>query len=221
MQSPSREAGRNPCAVLLSVMFHGMIFTCLLLIGALSKNKLAASDQRVVVAQIEVAGGSHAVKLVLPAMDTAAHTRRPVPDPATTAKTILPLQHTHPLQKSGGGKPPAPHAGDGAGNAAIGNGGDAEDARPAFPIVSPRPAVADRSLLPPTEQKIVVDVKVDAAGAIVTERLVKGFGTRLDQIVLDTVKTWRFQPATVNGKPVPTEAEVIIPFGPGYSVADF
>ena len=41
---------------------------------------------------------------------------------------------------------------------------------------------------------------------------------RLDQIVLDIVKTWRFQPATVNGKPVPTEAEVIVPFGPRYPI---
>jgi TonB family protein len=221
MQSLPREARRKPYAVLLSVTFHGIIFTCVLLLGALTKNKLVRSDQRVVVAQIEVAGGSHAIKLVLPEMDTAAHTRKPIPDEATAAKTLLPIQHTHPLQKSGGGKPPTPHAGDGAGNASIGNGSDAEDAHPAFPIVSPRPLVTDRSLLPSTEQKIVVDVKVDAAGAIVTERLVKGFGTKLDQIVLDTVKTWRFQPATVNGRPVPTEAEVIIPFGPGYSAADF
>jgi outer membrane biosynthesis protein TonB len=41
---------------------------------------------------------------------------------------------------------------------------------------------------------------------------VKGLGNRLDQIVLDTVKTWRFQPATVNGKPVETEAEIVFPF---------
>ena len=27
--------------------------------------------------------------------------------------------------------------------------------------------------------------------------------------VLETVKTWRFQPATINGKPVATEAELI------------
>ena len=68
------------------------------------------------------------------------------------------------------------------------------------------------------ETRVVVDVKVDAQGAVVGENLVKGMGNDLDQIVLDIVKTWRFQPATVNGKPVPTEAEVIVPFGPRYPI---
>jgi hypothetical protein len=32
------------------------------------------------------------------------------------------------------------------------------------------------------------------------------------------VKTWRFQPATVDGKPVPTQAELIFPFNPSYPI---
>ena len=76
----------------------------------------------------------------------------------------------------------------------------------------------DGALLPAAEKKIVVDVKVDDESAVVSETLVKGLGNRLDQIVLDTVKTWRFQPATVNGKPVPTEAEIVFPFNSQYPV---
>jgi outer membrane biosynthesis protein TonB len=49
---------------------------------------------------------------------------------------------------------------------------------------------------------------------------VKGIGNKLDQIVLDTVKTWRFQPATVNGKPVPSQDELIFPFNPSYPLSD-
>jgi TonB family protein len=78
--------------------------------------------------------------------------------------------------------------------------------------------VNDGALLPAAEKKIVVDVKVDDESAVVSETLVKGLGNRLDQIVLDTVKTWRFQPATVNGKPVPTEAEIVFPFNSQYPV---
>jgi TonB family protein len=74
--------------------------------------------------------------------------------------------------------------------------------------------VSDRALLPAKEQKIVVDVDVDALGGVVREILVRGLGNKLDQVVLDTVKTWHFQPATKDGKPVPTEAELIFPFGP-------
>lgn len=99
-----------------------------------------------------------------------------------------------------------------------GNGSDAQDIHPAFPVFSPHPPVGDRALLPPSEQKIIVDVSVDALGQVVRENLVKGMGNGLDKIVLETVKTWRFQPATVNGKPVPTEAELIFPFNQDYPI---
>jgi len=61
-------------------------------------------------------------------------------------------------------------------------------------------------------------VKLDEQGNVLSEVLVRGLGNALDQIVLETVKTWRFQPATVNGKPVVTEDEVIIPMDRNYPV---
>ena len=101
-------------------------------------------------------------------------------------------------------------------DAVAGNGTDAESANPAFPVFSPRPPVSDRSLLPASELQVVVDVKVSAIGEVLEATLVKGIGNGLDQIVLDTVKTWRFHPATLNGNPVATEAELIFPFSQGY-----
>jgi TonB family protein len=83
-------------------------------------------------------------------------------------------------------------------------------------VFSPRPPVADRSLLPDSNREVVVDVKVSAAGDVLEATLVKGLGNNLDQIVLDTVKTWRFHPATVNGNAVATEAELIFPFNLSY-----
>lgn len=98
-----------------------------------------------------------------------------------------------------------------------GNGPDTESADPAFPVFSPRPEVADRSLLPSSEKQVIVDVKVSASGDVLEATVVKGIGNALDQIVLSTVKTWRFHPATVNGSPVPTEAELIFPFSQRYA----
>ncbi|HEY1646576.1 MAG TPA: TonB family protein [Terracidiphilus sp.] len=100
-----------------------------------------------------------------------------------------------------------------------GNGSDAESADPAFPVFSPHPPVADRSLLPSEQQQVVVDVKVSAAGDVLEATLVKGIGNGLDQIVMDTVKTWRFHPAMLNGSPVATEAELIFPFDQRYPMA--
>jgi TonB family protein len=101
-----------------------------------------------------------------------------------------------------------------------GNGVDTQSADPAFPVFSPRPPVTDRALLPALSQQVIVDVKVSAAGDVLEATLVKGIGNALDQIVLSTVKTWRFHPATVNGSPVPTEDELIFPFDQSYPIAD-
>jgi protein TonB len=114
---------------------------------------------------------------------------------------------------------PAPVAGrpvDAPHSDAPGNGADQQNADPAFPVFSPRPPVTDRSLLPDSNREVVVDVKVSAAGDVLEATLVKGIGNGLDQLVLDTVKTWHFHPATVNGSPVATEAELIFPFNLRY-----
>ena len=114
---------------------------------------------------------------------------------------------------------PAPVAGrpvDAPHSDAPGNGADQQNADPAFPVFSPRPPVTDRSLLPDSNREVVVDVKVSAAGDVLEATLVKGIGNGLDQLVLDTVKTWHFHPATVNGSPVATEAELIFPFNLSY-----
>jgi outer membrane biosynthesis protein TonB len=214
---------RRTAGVMFSLLLHGSILACLLLAGIASRSRLLAPAPKtlsfVSVGQIEVAGASHAVKLPLPPDPMAAHTRTPAPNTDPRTKAILPVPKKRP-QKSGGGKPPSPHTSNGAGQALAGNGPDAEDATPAFPIFSPRPPVADRTLLPATEKKIIVDVNLNVQGAVVGETLISGLGNKLDQVVLDTVKSWRFQPATVNGKPVPTEAELIFPFNPQYPITD-
>jgi TonB family protein len=99
---------------------------------------------------------------------------------------------------------------------AAGSGADQQSADPAFPVFSPHPPVSDRSLLPRSNQEVVVDVKVSATGDVLEATLVKGIGNGLDQIVLDTVKSWRFHPATINGSPVATEAELVFPFNLNY-----
>jgi TonB family protein len=219
MHSPIEPAKRRLSAVLLSAASHLSVLALALLLGTAARNRTRQIQPAppMAMAQIEISGGSHAVHIPLPPLPDASHTTDPDPDNDVTRKTILPVVQPKP-KVSGGGAPPKPHAGNGAGQAARGNGSDSEDAHPAFPVFSPHPPVTDRSLLPASEQKIIVDVDVDALGQVVTEKLVKGLGNQLDQIVLDIVKTWRFQPATLNGKPVPTQAELIFPFDQSYPI---
>ena len=210
-------SGSASASIAVSLVLHAVVMAALLWVGTAATKARVLMPVQPVAAAIETTGGTHAVKIMLPEMNFAAHTREPVKHADSAAKTILPLPKQV-VKKSGGGAPAVAHVGDGIGTN-FGNGTDANDERPAYPVYSPRPPVTDRALLPQVEKKIVVDVDVDSLGAVVKEVLVKGIGNQLDQIVLDTVKTWRFQPALMNGKAVPTQAELIFPFGPGYPIA--
>jgi TonB family protein len=88
---------------------------------------------------------------------------------------------------------------------------------PAYPVFSPSPHIEDRSLLPSASTNVVVDVDVSAQGDVLNEKLIQGLGSSLDQIVLDTVKTWKFHPASDNGSPVESVAELIFPFSPKWT----
>ena len=215
MQLEREKGRRRPGSVGVSLVLHGAVLAFAVWVGTRASVVRTLPDVANTVAMLEHAGGPRAPHLVLPKMaDTGAIAKVAPEDDRTKAMTPVPLKP----KKAMGGAPMAAHAGDGTGTADAGKGSNAENGTPSFPVYSPRPAVTDRSLLPATEQKIVVDVNVNELGAVVREVLVKGLGNKLDQIVLDTVKTWRFQPATKEGKPVATEAELIFPFGPGTPV---
>jgi TonB family protein len=220
MRSLAERSKRLFSAITFSLALHGSFFVFVFLFGSSTTIRIVEPVKtQVVVAQVAFSGGSHSIRITLPVSQFAAHTHDPAPNTDSAKKTDIPMQVAA-LKKSGGGSPKTPHHGDGSSTALTGNGSDGQDIHPAFPIFSPHPPVSDRSLLPSSEQKIVVDVGVDAFGQVVSENLVKGLGNRLDKIVLETVKTWRFQPATLNGKPVATEAELIFPFNQDYPITD-
>jgi TonB family protein len=98
----------------------------------------------------------------------------------------------------------------------IGNGSGTDDAEPAFPTYFPRPAVTDRSLLPAAEQKIIVDVTISDKGDVTDEKLVQGLGNTLDDLVMKTVKSWRFHPATLNGNNIASVEQLVFPFNRDY-----
>lgn len=205
-------------ALILSLFAHGAFFVCVFLFGTRAQIVMVKPIRPQHVAELMMPGGSHRIRLVLPVSNMSAHTADPDSNADSSKKTIIPMD-VPPLKKSGGGSPAVPHHGDGPGKAQFGNGPDSIDMTPAFPVFSPHPPIHDRSLLPVSEQKIVVDVDVDEVGQVVKETLVKGIGNQLDGMVLDIVKTWRFQPAKINGKPVASEAEVIFPLDQRYPIS--
>lgn len=219
MELQRERKGGTLRALIVSLAMHGAFFACVVLFGTRAQIVLVKPVHPLHVADLQIAGGSHRITLVLPASNESAHTKDPDAHADSSKKTIIPMQVPE-LKKSGGGSPAVPHHGDGSGKALAGNGTDNLDMTPAFPVYSPHPPIKDRALLPQAAEKIVVDVDVDEMGQVVKETLVKGLGNQLDQMVLGIVKTWRFEPAKINGKPVASEAEVIFPLDRNYPIAD-
>jgi TonB family protein len=207
---------RDPASIRsISLKFVALSLAVHLLLSVLP---FFSSSERpkVTVAQSKSELKYYPAELFIPGGSRVEWTRQP---PGRKRHVEKPPQKTTDLAVNA---PPAPPAGrpiSAQHDPVPGNGPDTESADPAFPVFSPRPAVADRSLLPSSEQQVIVDVKVSASGDVLEATVVKGMGNALDQIVIDTVKTWRFHPATVNGNPVATEAELIFPFSPRYTAA--
>jgi TonB family protein len=190
--------------LILSGALHLLISACVFMVEHRQKTQVVVVQKPVTFypAMVLYAGGSRAQRTDAPAG------RKKHPQDVKQERSDLAINRN-----------PAPAAGQPVAapdSRAAGSGADQQSADPAFPVFSPHPPVSDRALLPHSNQEVVVDVKVSAAGDVLEVTLVKGIGNGLDQIVLDTVKSWRFHPATINGNPVATEAELVFPFNLNY-----
>jgi len=207
--------GRGVRAIALSLAAHGALLG-LLLVSArwVGVRVVEPAQSRRFISAIEIAGAARHAKLLLPERPQAETT----PEPPQGRTITEPAPQVQAGNRNGRKNAPVRDT-HGRGMAAHGAGNDDEDVMPAFPVFSPRPAVTDRRLLPDTQQKVIVDVKLSADGAVLDETLVRGLGNRLDGMVMEIVKTWKFHPAMVDGKPVASEAECIFPFDPNYPVS--
>jgi TonB family protein len=213
-----RTHRRIPSAI-VSLACHAAVLALLLAGATRATLKEPQPSTLCCFAALQVAGGSRATRLPLPEAPVVDHSAdHPPVQELVTRPATLPRERRP--AKASGTNAAAARPSDLGTNSVAGNGSDAQNTTPAFPVFSPHPAVHDRSLLPAAEQHVVVDVRLNAGGEVVSENLVTGIGNALDRIVLDIVKTWRFQPATINGKPVPSEAEVIVPFNLSYPISD-
>ncbi|MBS1804237.1 MAG: energy transducer TonB [Acidobacteria bacterium] len=219
MESQTDRRSGTVRGLVVSLLLHGAFFVCVAVFGVRAPIVIVKSVRPQRVAELAMAGGSHRIRIVLPTDQMSAHVKDPDEHAESSKKTIIPLPVPEQL-KSGGGSTKDPHHGDGTGKAMRGNGPDAVNMTPAFPVYSPHPPIHDRALLPQTAEKIVIDVDLDDTGVVIKETLVKGLGNQLDAMVLGIVKTWKFQPAKIDGKPVASQAEVVFPLDRNYPVAD-
>lgn len=146
-----------------------------------------------------------------PKQKTDAHQQHRAPLPTHSTQPVLasaPVAPKNPTVENGQTSPQQ--------LASMGVGASDENAEPALPVYRPAPGVTDRSLLPDKEQNIVVEVEISALGDVTGEKLLHGLGNALDQVVLQTVKGWRFRPATLNGTAVASTEDLVFPFNHDY-----
>lgn len=204
-------------ALCASLGAHALLAALFVTAGIRIHPKLAPPAGEYQIAMLQVAGGSAMTRSPL-FMAPNGHSKGEKEQPEHRP-SVHPVPGKRVASKVSGSQAQAARPQDRGTSSAAGNGSDAQNATFAFPTFSPKPPVTDRSLLPATDRQIVLDVKLNASGEVIDETLVTGMGNALDQIALSTVKTWRFQPATVNGEAIASEAEVIFTFGPHYPIS--
>lgn len=84
---------------------------------------------------------------------------------------------------------------------------------PPIPVYKPEPNYTPEASKAKLRGTVVLRIMIDESGNVTDVREVSApLGKRLDESAVKTVRTWRFKPATRNGKPVPVHTKVEISF---------
>lgn len=82
------------------------------------------------------------------------------------------------------------------------------EARPALPLVFPDPAIFPWQVPNGLTGDVIVEVTIDAQGAVTDTRLLQSLKPDIDKKVVATVRNWRFSPATVDGVAISSRQDV-------------
>ena len=78
-----------------------------------------------------------------------------------------------------------------------------EKVEPAYPAAAKQAGVTG---------VVIVELTINERGTIDDARVLQGLGHGLDEATLDAVKQWRFEPGTIDGKPVPVMFTITMNF---------
>ncbi len=80
------------------------------------------------------------------------------------------------------------------------------------PIYKPEPPYTPEAKKAKLQGSVVLGLTIDASGNVRDVRVKQPLGEGLTESAVNTVRTWKFRPATKNGKPVPVAVVVEITF---------
>lgn len=88
-----------------------------------------------------------------------------------------------------------------------------DEVRPALPTTTSDPVVYPWQL-PTSAGNEVIEITIDEQGNIVNKMVLQSLGSDIDTKCLAALENWHFQPATRNGRPIPSKQDAIFPFKP-------
>jgi TonB family protein len=88
-----------------------------------------------------------------------------------------------------------------------------EEIRPALPTQTSDPVVYPWQL-PNSAGNEVIEITIDELGNITNKTVLQSLGPDIDTKCLAALGNWHFQPATRNGRPIPSKQDAIFPFKP-------
>jgi len=86
------------------------------------------------------------------------------------------------------------------------------DIRPALPVVFPNPSIFPWQIPSGVEGTVIVEVTIDVQGNVTETRVLQGLGHGIEEKVLAAVRNWRFRPAMMDGRAIPSQQDVYFHF---------
>lgn len=83
-----------------------------------------------------------------------------------------------------------------------------DEVKPALPMTFQDLKIYRSELPIGLQGDVIVEITIDAEGAVVAERLLQGLGHGVDERVIAVLRDWHYRPATRNGVPIPSKYDV-------------
>ncbi len=86
------------------------------------------------------------------------------------------------------------------------------DVRPALPVIFPNPDILPWQVPSGVEGNVIVEVTIDALGNVTETRVLQGLGHGIEEKVVAALRNWRFRPAMMDGRAIPSQQDVYFHF---------
>jgi protein TonB len=84
--------------------------------------------------------------------------------------------------------------------------------KPPEKLYAPQPRYTEEARKARIQGVVILQAIVDALGNVTRVQVLKGLPQGLDTSAVDTVQTWKYKPATLEGEPVPVYLNLTISF---------